>query len=280
MRTRQNGTKITPPRPAYWGRRLSSMPNDFIFGYGSLINTHLRDHTSAVPIAGMPARLSAEFGYLRAWVFRCPSGFTALGLRRPRRGETAMTVNGVMYPVDPADLAAFDLREAGYRRVSVPIEQIEAVSWQSLPASGTIWIYVPADEIAAPRFSAASNDFPLLQSYIDATVEGALDYGVDYAREVIETTADWSPYWLNDRAMARRPWIYDRHYAEADALLSTIEPAASYFSDRMFPGPFSVRWHFRTPTARPAHLTRERRARRGSAGGSQLRDDADGVVPI
>ncbi|MBE7204267.1 MAG: gamma-glutamylcyclotransferase, partial [Parafilimonas terrae] len=26
------------------------MPNDFIFGYGSLINTHLRDHTSATPI--------------------------------------------------------------------------------------------------------------------------------------------------------------------------------------------------------------------------------------
>jgi hypothetical protein len=279
MSRRRNDTEVSRPRTAYWGRRLTNMPNDFIFGYGSLINTHLRDHTSAVPIAGMPARLSAAFGYLRAWVFRCPSGFTALGLRRPRRGEAAMTVNGVMYPVDPADLAAFDLREAGYRRVPVPIEQIEAVSWQALPAGGTIWTYVPADDAAAAPRMAASDDFPLLQSYIDATIEGALDYGVDYAREVIETTADWSRYWLNDRAMARRPWIYDRHYAEADALLSTIEPAASYFTDRMFPGPFSVRWHYRTPAPRPAHLRKERPARGGVAVRQLSGDAAKGVLP-
>jgi hypothetical protein len=278
MSRHRSGTESSPPRSAYWGRRMSNMPNDFIFGYGSLINTHLRDHTSATPIAGIPARLSAEFGYLRAWVFRCPSGFTALGLRRPRRGEATMTVNGVMYPVDPADLAAFDLREAGYRRVPVPIEQIEAVSWQSLPARGTIWTYVPADD-AATHLAAASDDFPLLQSYIDATVEGALDYGVEYAREVIETTADWSPYWLNDREMARRPWIYDRRYAEADALLSTVEPAASYFSDRMFPGPFSIRWHYRTPTGRLAHLGKERRTRRRDAVQPLLSDGAEGAVP-
>jgi hypothetical protein len=266
------------PPPAYWGRRLANMPNDFIFGYGSLINAHLRDQTSAAPIAGMPPRLSAEFGYLRAWGFRCASGFTALGLRRPRRNEAAMTVNGVMYPVERGDLAAFDLREAGYRRVPVPVEQIEAVSWQPLPACGTIWTYVP-DEGGAAHLAGATDDFPLLQSYIDATVEGALDYGVDYARVLIETTADWSPYWLNDRAMARRPWIYDRQYAETDALLSTIEPAASYFHERMFPGPFSIRWQYRASAARPAHLGKERRTRRGTPVPPLIGGAADGAMP-
>jgi hypothetical protein len=279
MSRRRSDTGRVQPRTDYWGRRLSAMPRDFIFGYGSLINTHLRDHTSVAPIAGMPARLSAAFGFVRAWVFRCPSGFTALGLRRPRRGEPAMTVNGVMYPVEPTDLAAFDMREAGYVRVPVPLDQIEAVSWQAVPASGTIWTYVPADDAGtASRLVGASDEFPLLQSYIDATVEGALDYGVDYAREVIETTADWSPYWLNDREMARRPWIYDRHYAEADALLSTTEPAAGYFADRMFPGPFSVRWHHRIPAARPPRLRKDHPARRGGAQ-PLVSGRADGPMP-
>jgi hypothetical protein len=34
--------------------------------------------------------VSADFGYLRAWVDRCSCGFTALGLRKPHPGETAM----------------------------------------------------------------------------------------------------------------------------------------------------------------------------------------------
>ncbi|WP_232631273.1 gamma-glutamylcyclotransferase family protein [Methylobacterium sp. Leaf118] len=250
--------EVAPPT-GYWGRRLPDLPTDFIFGYGSLINGHLRDQTSMKPIAGSPVRLSAAFGHLRAWIFRCPTGFTALGLRPPRRGEAPMTVNGVIYPVAHNDLAAFDLREAGYRRIPVPPGQIEAVSWQPLPVSGTIWVYVPIDDAEFSQVGPASGDFPILQSYIDAVVEGALDYGDDYARELIETTADWNRFWLNDRAMARRPWIYDRHYAETDQLLSTIAPASAHFQDRLFPGPFAARWLYR-----PVRL-REARPRRAAA---------------
>ena len=250
----------------YWGRRLDNAPTDFIFGYGTLVNAHLRDQTSLAPIAGLPARISAEFGYLRAWVFRSATGFTALGLRRPRQGEAAMTVNGVIYPVRADDLAAFDLREAGYRRIPAPAEYIEAVSWQSLPNTGTIWIYVPVSEECtdSPGSLCADCDFPILQSYIDAIVEGALDYGSDYAREMIETTADWSRFWLNDRAMARRPWVFDRHFAETDALLAVTEPAAAHFADRLFPGPFSARWLFhqrRTRLVRTVSVS-QRAARR------------------
>jgi hypothetical protein len=113
----------------YWGRKLPNTPRDFIFGYGSLIDTPSRNTMCAKPIPAIPARLSAAFGYVRAWTDRSASGFTALGLRRPRDGERAGTVNGTR----------FDHRELGYARASVPADMLEAVSWQSLPQQGSIW---------------------------------------------------------------------------------------------------------------------------------------------
>ena len=40
-------------------------------------------------------------------------------------------------------------------------------------------------------------------------VEGALDYGETFAHELLETISDWSNFWLNDRELARRPWVYN-----------------------------------------------------------------------
>jgi hypothetical protein len=45
------------------------------------------------------------------------------------------------YPVDGGDMAKYDVREQGYTRVEVPRDDIEAVSWQQLPAAGRIWVY-------------------------------------------------------------------------------------------------------------------------------------------
>ena len=66
-----NGEQVTPAT-AYWGRRLPDQPTDFILGYGSLINGHLRDQTSLKPIAGAPVRLSAAFGYLSSTLANLP----------------------------------------------------------------------------------------------------------------------------------------------------------------------------------------------------------------
>src|SRR5512142_1838510 len=74
----------------FWGRRLPDQPTQFIFGYGSLINTASRNSTAAKPAPAIPVRISAAFGYIRAWNERSPSGFTALGLRHPDKGEAAM----------------------------------------------------------------------------------------------------------------------------------------------------------------------------------------------
>ena len=46
---------------------------------------------------------------------------------------------------------------------------------------------------------------PILQTYIDVCITSCLEHGDDFAREFISTTFLWTPYWLNDREIARRP---------------------------------------------------------------------------
>jgi hypothetical protein len=149
-----------------------------------------------------------------------------------------MTINGVLYPAEGDDMSAFDARESGYTRVEVSRDQIEAVSRQRLPEEGRIWVYVPVAAGKQPGIGLpqASSEFPLLESYIDVVVEGGLEYGSEYAREIIETMKDWSSYWLNDREFARRPWVTDKQYNAVDKLLSSVP----HFADRMFPEQYAT----------------------------------------
>jgi hypothetical protein len=224
----------------FWGRKLPDQPSQFIFGYGSLINTASRDSTAGQRITAIPVRVSPAFGYIRVWNDRASSGFTALGLRPASPGESAMTINGVIYPIEGHDLSAFDAREKGYVRVEVPYADIEPVSWQDLPAQGRIWVYIPVRPGKAPGVDLPSPDaeYPLLQSYIDVVIEGGLEYGRDFAREVIETTEGWSKYWLNDRPLARRPWVFDKSYRAVDGLLSSYAP---HFADRELPEDYAAK---------------------------------------
>jgi hypothetical protein len=226
------------------GVMLPDQPSQFIFGYGSLINSTSRNSTVGKIVPAIPVRVSAAFGYLRAWASRSSSGFTGLGLRKPRDGEKASTINGVLYPVDGGDLAKYDMRERGYQRVEAPREDIEAVSWQLLPSAGKIWVYIPVNADGEPGVGlpGASAEFPLLESYIDVVVEGALEYGEPFARELLETTSDWSDYWLNDRELARRPWVYNPASSQVDELLMGTKEAAAKLKWRLFPESYSIHW--------------------------------------
>jgi hypothetical protein len=44
---------------------------------------------------------------------------------------------------------------------------------------------------------------------------------------LIATTKGWSNYWLNDRLLARRPWVEDTKYSAVDSLLKGI-PSFQY----------------------------------------------------
>lgn len=224
----------------HWGNKLPNQPTQFIFGYGSLINSASRNSSASKPIAAIPVRVSASFGFVRAWNDRSPTGFTALGLRRPVPGEGALTINGVIYPVDGNDMSSFDAREKGYVRVEVPREEIEALSWQQLPTEGKIWVYIPDVTGQEPGVGLPTADaqHPLVESYVDVVIEGGLEYGQDYARELIETTKDWSPYWLNDRRLARRPWVFDKGFDTVDKLLER----APRFTERRFAEDYAAKY--------------------------------------
>jgi hypothetical protein len=226
------------------GVMLPDQPTQFIFGYGSLINSTSRNATVGKAVPAVPVRVSAAFGYLRAWDDRSFSGFTSLRLRKPETGKKASTINGVLYPVDGADMAKYDARERGYTRVEVPRDDIEAISWQQLPATGRVWVYIPVQGDGEPGVGlpSASAEFPLLESYIDVVVEGALEYGEPFARELLETTSDWSNYWLNDRELARRPWVYNPGSSQVDELLMETSEAAAQLKWRLFPESYSIHW--------------------------------------
>jgi hypothetical protein len=228
---------VLPAGAKDWqGVMLPDQPTQFIFGYGSLISSASRNSTVGRIVPAIPVRVSAAFGYLRAWDDRSLSGFTSLGLRKPGEGEKASTINGVLYPVNSDELAKYDAREQGYRRIDVPRDAIESVSWQQLPATGRVWVYIPvkADGEPGVGLPAASAEFPLLESYIDVVVEGALEYGEPFAHELLETTSDWSNYWLNDRELARRPWVYNPASSQVDALLMETPEAAAKLKWRPF----------------------------------------------
>jgi hypothetical protein len=73
----------------FWGRMLPHQPVNFIFGYGSLINTISRNATSTHPAPAIPVRVSAGFGYIRAWDGPClpASRRSACASRHPARGR-------------------------------------------------------------------------------------------------------------------------------------------------------------------------------------------------
>ena len=225
----------------WWGQKLPNGPTDFIVGYGSLIDTPSRNSTVNKTVPAIPVRVSAAFGYLRAWNSHA-AAFTAQGLRKPRPGEAAMTINGVLFAVNDGDIAGFDQRECRYHKAEVKQDQIEAVGWEGLPRGGHIWIYVPNEPgtpgcqgNADPAADRADFEHPLLQSYIDVVVEGGLEYGNEFAREILETTADWTPYWLNDRVVARRPWVHTPYAANIDELLKSSSASGAVFASRAFP---------------------------------------------
>lgn len=223
----------------YWGQNVIKQPSDYIFGYGSLINTASRNSSVTTPIPAIPVRVSAQFGFARVWNDRAPSGFTALGLRKADASMPATTINGVLFPVAGGDIAAYDKREEGYARVEISRSNIEALSWQSLPKEGRIWVYVPVRSGGEPGVGLPipNGRYPLLQSYIDVVVEGGLEYGEEYAKELIATTKGWSPHWLNDRILARRPWVADTKYSTVDALLKSVPT----FQNRLLPEDYAAK---------------------------------------
>ncbi|MCV6639471.1 gamma-glutamylcyclotransferase family protein [Candidatus Albibeggiatoa sp. nov. NOAA] len=196
--------------------------DQYIFGYGSLMNTKSRNSSDEKMqgVPNIPVTLSRRFvdsqgdSYVRAWNYRAGSGFTALGLRKVKHGQD---ITGVIYQVgeSESDMANFDQREEGYTREKVSSEFIHFENPQDyIPADSQIWVYIPKES------SRPVAKYPLLQSYIDICISGALEHSEEFAKKFITTTEGWdTEYWLDDRLLARRPWVYQKQYKQIHAIL-------------------------------------------------------------
>lgn len=275
---------------------------DYIFGYGSIINDASRIDTctsrpnmttSANEVGGgmhdlaVAARVCSSFAR-RVWNFRCPTGFTALGIILQNEGQehNSPGINGVLFPTrSHHDLTAFDIREVGYSRVSVPLDKIRLlpeagclvararaitlqseISEASLHTKETkdkkiprVWIYVPdASHTASP-----SVEYPILQTYVDVCIEGCLLWGGrEFAIEFLKGTSNWSEYYLNDTPMSRRPWLHRKDYKRVDECLRALSDTVR-FDCRKHPDEFaslhltSLKGMFGVPPRNRAFVGRE-----------------------
>lgn len=94
---------------------------DYVFGFGSLINPVSRIGSDPNTVDAVPVGVSQETGYARSWNFQHPiAKITSLGLEKTEPGQ-GRTINSVVVPVlTKAGMEKLDEREMGCTRVAVP----------------------------------------------------------------------------------------------------------------------------------------------------------------
>jgi hypothetical protein len=228
------------------------MVQHYIFGYGSLICSHSRAVTAssdAAQPAAIPVKVS---GLERVWSKRSAKlGMTAVGIRFAQDASTV----GVLVPVTEADLARFDVREQGYSRVALSLDDVDLLptvgkTKDAHESSGEtqeqgspdqshpfmqIWAYVPDEH--AP----ADADHPIVQSYVDTILRGCLDVGGEsFAREFLEHTKGWNPSEVlalsdSDSDDDDKPRSSYRRTDSSGSTESSTESVASWIDDRKEP---------------------------------------------
>ncbi len=210
----------------------SKGPQNYIFGYGSLIEDESRQRTTPSARDAWPATVS---GIRRGWWARgAESGLTTTFLGAI--ADPAAECNGVLYKVSAEELAATDRREsAGYQRCSIDIDKITMLDGRKEPLDGLVWAYInllTQDEL---KDNLATPQFPIVQSYVDICIHGCLEVEGRYptaglfTQKFIATTDEWNRYWVNDRPYPRRPFIFQPAASQIDAALKAAPRTADLF---------------------------------------------------
>lgn len=182
--------------------------DNYIFGYGSLINSESRARTGDTG-AAIAVRVK---GIQREWNFAAKTNrMTALGIRE----EPNSVANGVIFHVPKDQLNLFDNRERGYKRKVLSTDCITVVQNTELPV-GNYWTYFTKHP------QQPSIQCPILQSYIDVVLTGCLEFGDSFAIEFVRTTSYWNGPIENDRQRPRyvRPLKSVSKAAVIDTLLA------------------------------------------------------------
>ncbi len=189
----------------------------YILGYGSLMEKESRTRTTAEIKDVTPVFVS---GFERVWGFK---GKRTTYLAAIPNSESRF--NAVTYALKDFDqLTATDRRESGYCREQVAHNQLEVLAG-SIPDNAQIWIYTLEDN----NPDQPNYNHPIVQSYVDIFLNGCLQQQENFdlegfAETCVETTQNWSPYWVNDRIYPRRPFIHQPNAEKIDQLLKNQLP--------------------------------------------------------
>ncbi|MDA0148809.1 gamma-glutamylcyclotransferase family protein [Vibrio sp. LaRot3] len=156
---------------------------DYIFGYGSLMNSASRQLTGQTSQA-TPA---VVHGLCRHWSKVDDSYVLAPLVVTKGKG----LVNGMLLQVNEQAIAEFDIRERGYQRISLPIEQIDVSL--SLSQQDKVWVYI-TEQAEPPCLNS-----PIMQTYVDTVMAGCLEVSEAFAQQFIEHTVGWHHAQENDR---------------------------------------------------------------------------------
>lgn len=193
----------------------------YIIAYGSLMETASKNSTD--PHSGENKPIWIDH-YQRGWFSKgLADGFssTYLGVIKSKHAR----FNGSIFTLPHANsFKNYDAREKYYCRVLVAPENIHLLNGEKLP-EGQFWIYELKPEFLAPP----SNDYPIVESYVDIFLTGCLEIEEKYhlknfASACVNTTSDWSVNWVNDRIYPRRPYGHQPRASAIDKLLKEHVP--------------------------------------------------------
>lgn len=205
---------------------------NFIFGYGSLIEDESRQRTTPSARDAWPAKVK---GIRRGWWARgAESGLTTTYLGAI--ADPDATCNGVIYKVSAAELAATDKREsAGYQRCRIDVDKITWLDGRTKPLAGVVWAYINRFSKDQIGDNLATPQFPIVQSYVDICIHGCLEVesryptAAGFTQDFIATTDEWNRFWVNDRLYPRRPFIFQPAADDIDTALKTAPRTAKLF---------------------------------------------------
>lgn len=192
----------------------------FIVGYGSLMQRQSREQTAPRAKDGRPISL---VGFRRGFFAQgAMPGFNTVFLGVVPNVESA--INAVVFEVPSDEIPGLDEREYFYCRVLVQPEAMSMIG-EGSPPDGQTWIYVNLGS----SLGLASEEIPLVQSYIDIFLSGCLElekqFGeVGFAEQCVTTTTNWSTHWVNDRLFPRRPAATFPQAKVIDAMLKRLRP--------------------------------------------------------
>lgn len=184
------------------------------FGFGSLVNTAtLRtDYIETIPVALK--------GWRRHWQGRPAVDDPEIALLSIHKYDNAQ-LYGLIVVDSLENLEAVDEREQGYQRVQLSHDDFHAQG-RDLPAN--LYVYV------ANAANEPDSQPPLLQSYLDAVMQGYLnEYGSNGLAHFIETTIGFEREIILDRSQPRYPRAIKLDQTSAELFDNTLRSAGVLF---------------------------------------------------